>query len=67
MESAQKLAKASAGKGAKLMFVVVLARGGCFEFADDLPAGVVAIESPALSIREHMEKCKAADVAKHRS
>jgi site-specific DNA-methyltransferase (adenine-specific) len=64
LDAAQKLAKASAGKGAKLMFVVALARGGCFEFADELPAGVVAIESPALGIREHLEKLKASHPTK---
>ncbi len=58
-DAAQKLFNASAGKGAKLMFIVVLARGGSFDFADDLPAGVVAVDSPALGIREHLEKRKA--------
>lgn len=64
LDAAQKLSKASAGKGAKVMFVVVLARGGCFEFADELPSGVVAIESPALGIREHLEKLKAGHLTK---
>ncbi len=54
VEAAHKLSKASVGKGAKLMFVVALARGGCFDFADELPLGVVAIESPALRIREYL-------------
>ncbi len=54
-DAAQKLSHASAGKGAKLMFVVVQSRGGCFEFADELPSGVVPIESPALGIREHLD------------
>ena len=61
LDAAQKLSNASAGKGAKLMFVVVLARGGYFEFANELPAGVIAIESPALDIREHLEKFKTGD------
>lgn len=56
LDAALKLSKASAGKGAKIMFVVALARGGCFEFADELPPGVIAVESPALSIRNHLEK-----------
>ncbi|HXT57495.1 MAG TPA: DNA methyltransferase [Pirellulales bacterium] len=60
LDAARKLSRASASKGAKLMFVVALARGGHFEFADGLPAGVVLIESPALAIREHLEKRKAA-------
>lgn len=58
VDAAHKLSKASVGKGAKLMFVVALARGGCFDFADDLPLGVVAIESPALRIREHLDRLK---------
>jgi site-specific DNA-methyltransferase (adenine-specific) len=61
LDAAQKLSSASADKGAKLMFVVVLARGGYFEFANELPSGVIAIESPALDIREHLEKFKAGD------
>lgn len=58
VEAANSLSKASVGKGAKLMFVVALARGGCFDFADELPFGVVAIESPALGIREHLNRLK---------
>ena len=60
-DAAQKLCRASAGKGAKLMFVVALSRGGSFEFADELPDGVVAIDSPALCIREHLERLAAFD------
>lgn len=58
VEAAHKLSKASVGKGAKLMFVVALTRGGCFDFADELPLGVVPIESPALGIREHLDRLK---------
>jgi site-specific DNA-methyltransferase (adenine-specific) len=58
LDTARKLSKASVSKGAKLMFVIALARGGCFEFADELPVGVVAIESPGLGIREHLKKLK---------
>lgn len=64
VDAARKLSNASTSKGAKVMFVVVLARGGCFEFAGDLPSGVVAIESPALSIREYLNKLKADHLAK---
>lgn len=58
LDAASKLSRASAGKGAKLMFVVALARGGCFEFADELPSDVVAVESPALGIRDHLDKLR---------
>lgn len=58
LDAALKLSRASAGKGAKLMFVVALARGGCFEFADELPSDVVAVESPALGIRDHLDKLR---------
>ena len=57
-DAALKLSKASAGKGAKIMFVVALARGGCFEFADELPSGVIPVESPALGIRDHVARMK---------
>jgi site-specific DNA-methyltransferase (adenine-specific) len=60
-DAALKVSKASQGKGAKLMFVVALSRGGCFEFADELPAGVVAVESPAFAIRDHLENLRGAD------
>ncbi len=58
LDAAWKLSRAAAGKGAKLMFVVVLTRGGCFEFADELPSGVIAVESPALGIRDHLDKLR---------
>lgn len=54
-DAALKLSKASAGKGAKLMFVIALTRGGCLEFANELPPDVVAVESPALGIRDHLD------------
>lgn len=58
LEAAQKLSKASVGKGAKVMFLVALSRGGCFDFAGELPSGVIAIESPALGIRERLTGLK---------
>lgn len=58
LDAAMKLSRASAGKGAKLKFVVALARGGCFEFAKELPSDVVAVESPALGIRDHLDNLR---------
>lgn len=58
LDAAQKLSKAATGKRAKLMFVVALSRSGCFEFANELPPGVVAVESPAIGIKEHLDKLK---------
>ena len=58
IDAAHRLAKASAGKGAKLMFVIALAKGGCFEFADELPTGVIVITSPALGIRQHLDNLR---------
>jgi site-specific DNA-methyltransferase (adenine-specific) len=58
LDAAQKLWQASVGKGAKLMFVIALARGGCFEFANEFPPGVVTIESPGLGIKEYLNKLK---------
>jgi site-specific DNA-methyltransferase (adenine-specific) len=70
LEAARKLSKASASKGAKVMFLIAHARGGCFDFANELPAGVVVIESPALEIRDHLDKLGTsnglADHASHR-
>ena len=61
VEAARKLSKASISKGAKLMFLIALTKGGSFDFADELPAGVVIIESPALGIREYLDKLKTSD------
>jgi site-specific DNA-methyltransferase (adenine-specific) len=58
IEAAQKLHRASASNGAKVMFLVVLAKEGCFEFAEELPPGIVAIEAPAIGIREHISRLK---------
>ena len=65
LDAAQKLSKAAASKGAKLMFVVTHSRTGCFEFADQLPPDVVAVESPAYGIREHLEKLNSRSRTKH--
>lgn len=59
METARMLSKASVSKGAKLMFVIAFARGGCFDFADEVPPGVVVIESPAMGIQQHLDNLKA--------
>jgi len=60
-EAAQSLYQASQSKGASIMFLIVSVRGGSFEFADVLPAGVVLIESAALRIREFIEKLDTQD------
>ena len=57
-EAAQKLARASIGKQAKIMFVIALAHGGCLEFAEELPPGAIAIEPPALGIGEYLDNLK---------
>ena len=61
MEAAHKLAQASTCKGAKAMFVVVLSREGTFEFANELPDGVVAIEAPGLGIQNYLDNLEALD------
>ena len=58
-EAAQKLFRASESKGARVMFLVVVARGGAFSFGDDLPEGVILIESPVVGIRDHLVALKA--------
>lgn len=40
-EAAQKLFRASESKGARVMFLITVARGGTFRFADELPEGVI--------------------------
>ena len=52
LEAAHKLYKASRYKGAKLMLLVAISEGGYFQFDDDLPEGVVIIDSPKLSIEK---------------
>lgn len=52
-EAAQKLFHASESKGARVMFLVVIARGGAFSFGEELPEGVVPIESPVVGIRDY--------------
>lgn len=54
LEAAYKLHKSSTNKGAKVMFLVAISEGGYFEFKDDLPEGVVIIDSPGLSIAKAM-------------
>ncbi len=56
LDAASKLSKASASKGAKVMFLIALAKGGTLDFGEDIPSGVVVVESPTLSIREHLER-----------
>ena len=50
-EAAHKLYRAAKPKGSRLMFLVVVSKGGAFNFSDELPDGVVRIESPAAEIR----------------
>jgi site-specific DNA-methyltransferase (adenine-specific) len=58
IEAAMKLKRASASKGAKVMFLVVLVKGGCFEFAEELPKEVIPIDAPANTIREFLRKLR---------
>jgi hypothetical protein len=36
------------------MFLVVTARGGQFDFPEELPDGVIAVDSTAYSVKEQM-------------
>jgi len=58
LEAAQKLHRASSSKGAKVMFLVVIGKGGGFDFAEDLPPGVVPIEAPAVGIRDYLSRIR---------
>lgn len=54
LEAAYKLYNASKDKGADVMFLVAISEVGYFEFNDDLPQGVVVIDSPGLSISKFL-------------
>ena len=60
LEAAYKLHRASQGKGAKVMFLVAMLEGGYFDFKDELPQGVVVIDSPSLSIDKHLARLRMA-------
>jgi site-specific DNA-methyltransferase (adenine-specific) len=51
-EAASILARAGRTKHARMMILVVTHRGGVLPFGEALPAGVLAVESPALQVRE---------------
>lgn len=57
-DAAQKLYKASRNKDIGIMFLIATARGGYFSFVDELPPGVILVEAPALSIKDHMNAHK---------
>jgi site-specific DNA-methyltransferase (adenine-specific) len=67
LEAARKLSKASASKSARVMFLVARTRGGCLAFADDLPTGVVVVDSPALGIQEHLKERRESQAAQGHS
>lgn len=54
-EAARVLASAGRTKGAALMVLVVTHRGGDLALGQSLPTGVVAVDSPALQVREALE------------
>lgn len=55
LEAARILASAGRTKGAALMVLVVTHRGGDLALGQSLPTGVVAVDSPALQVREALE------------
>jgi site-specific DNA-methyltransferase (adenine-specific) len=56
LEAAAILASAGRTKNAALMVLVVTHRGGDLALGQSLPAGVIAVESPALQIREAISR-----------
>ena len=40
------------------MFLVAISEGGYFDFKDDLPQGIVVIDSPGLAIGKHITSMK---------
>jgi site-specific DNA-methyltransferase (adenine-specific) len=61
LQAAESLRRASISRGARIMFVIAIERGGTFDFANALPPGIVAIDSPALCVREYLEKLASLD------
>jgi site-specific DNA-methyltransferase (adenine-specific) len=58
-EAARKLVAASRSKGAKVMFLVAcMSRREPFLW-DDIPEGVIVVNTPAIDIREHISRLKA--------
>jgi site-specific DNA-methyltransferase (adenine-specific) len=55
LEAARILANAGRTKGAALMVLVVTHREGDLALGQSLPTGVVAVDSPALQVREALE------------
>ena len=60
-EAAGALAKAGRTKYAALMVLVVTHRGGELPLGEALPTGVIAVDSPALQVREAL-RCRHHDV-----
>jgi site-specific DNA-methyltransferase (adenine-specific) len=58
LEAANRLYKASKGKGAAAMFVVAIQRGGYFEFENQFPPNVTIIDAPALAIADGLAQFK---------
>ena len=56
LEAAGTLASAGRTKNAALMVLVVTHRGGDLAFGQALPNGVIAVDSPALQVREALER-----------
>ena len=58
LEGAHKLYKASRHKGARVMLLIAISEGGYFQFEDDLPEGVVVIDSLRLSVDKCLTRFK---------
>ncbi len=58
LEAAHKLYNASKNKNAHVMFLIATAKGGYFEFGDDLPQGVVVVDAPGLLVSKYLSKLK---------
>ena len=59
LEAAETLARASRTKSAALMVLVVTHRGSDLAFGQALPTGVIAVDGPALQVREALVKVTA--------
>ena len=55
IDAAYKLYSASKDKGALVMFLISIRQPDYLPLGDDLPSGIVVIDTPASTIREHLD------------
>jgi len=59
LEAARKLYRAAQHKNVRVMFLVAKAKGAYLELGDEIPSGMIVVDSPALGIQERLSILKA--------